>query len=377
MINPIQTSYFETAEPELELAISQLISVLPSKQKIVSLVFFGNIINNSYHTTISSIRNCVAAHFTTLPLISFIPQPTLGVSSYGLEVNSLNTLSESTIDFKKFNSTSYALIDLQWGKSIWVEGLSADCISEQYTYQGLNIFSKLTELLHSEGFEPHQIVRQWNYIGNIVDFENGNQHYQLFNNARTKFYEQDNFVYGFPAATGISISTKCLLVSLIAVKPSSETRIIPIDNTLQIPAYKYSDSVLVDGKTEHLKSSPKFERAKVLISNKQCTIFVSGTAAIRNEKSSHIDNVSLQTIETIANINYLISSGNLKNNGWQVKSEAKLTSIRVYVKNKNDFEIVKLEVEKAWPAIQSIYLEAEVCRPELLVEIEGIAEIQI
>jgi hypothetical protein len=60
-----------------------------------------------------------------------------------------------------------------------------------------------------------------------------------------------------------------------------------------------------------------------------------------------------------------------------VKSEAKLTSIRVYVKNKNDFEIVKLEVEKAWPAIQSIYLEAEVCRPELLVEIEGIAEIQI
>jgi enamine deaminase RidA (YjgF/YER057c/UK114 family) len=134
---------------------------------------------------------------------------------------------------------------------------------------------------------------------------------------------------------------------------------------------------LVDGETEHLKSTPKFERAKVLISNKQCTIFVSGTAAIRNEKSSHIDNVSLQTIETIANINYLISSGNLKNNGWQVKSEAKLTSIRVYVKNKNDFEIVKLEVEKAWPAIQSIYLEAEVCRPELLVEIEGIAEIQI
>ncbi|MCX6308220.1 MAG: hypothetical protein NTY32_05085 [Bacteroidia bacterium] len=35
---------------------------------------------------------------------------------------------------------------------------------------------------------------------------------------------------------------------------------------------------------------------------------------------------------------------------------------------------VKAEVEKVWSGIPILYLQADICRKELLVEIEGIAE---
>ena len=83
----------------------------------------------------------------------------------------------------------------------------------------------------------------------------------------------------------------------------------------------------------------------------------------------------MQTSETIDIINYLISNVNLNANGLRMNNCLKLISIRVYVKNSADYEIIKQRIEVAWPSVKSIYLQAEVCRQELLVEIEGIAEV--
>ena len=103
--------------------------------------------------------------------------------------------------------------------------------------------------------------------------------------------------------------------------------------------------------------------------------FISGTAAIRNENSSLNNNASLQTKETIDTINFLISTENLKKNELFLDQSLQLKSIRVYIKKCIDYEQVKNEIDLAWPGIKAIYLQAEVCRKELLVEIEGIAEI--
>lgn len=377
MNNPFEIIYFQSSEKTLATAVCELLSYIQNQDNIISLSFFGKCSDADYNANILDIRFLVSEHFRKSPLVSFIPQSLIEPSVFGLEITRLKTIENGRIEFKQLDDLPYAIVDLSWGKTMLVDGVQATCVQQGYAEQGDSVFAKINAIFKLEKFEIHNIIRQWNYIGRIVDFENGNQHYQLFNNARSKFYNNSTFTNGYPAATGISMSINCLFVSVIAVKPNSNSKILPIDNSLQIPAYKYSESVLVDGKTDHLKTTPKFERAKLLASANDCIIFVSGTAAIRNESSLDADDVVQQTIDTIANINYLISQDNLAKNGWSVPSKSILSSIRVYLKNKNDFETVQSEVINAWPNIHSIYLEAEVCRPELLVEIEGVAEIEI
>ena len=67
----------------------------------------------------------------------------------------------------------------------------------------------------------------------------------------------------------------------------------------------------------------------------------------------------------------LVSKDNIpaKNNG------SRYDLLRVYVKHSKDIEAVKEYMERHYPTVTKHYLIADVCRPELLVEIEGIAHI--
>ena len=51
----------------------------------------------------------------------------------------------------------------------------------------------------------------------------------------------------------------------------------------------------------------------------------------------------------------------------------KLELLRVYLKHEEDAKIVKEDMDKLCPDVPIVYLYADVCREELLVEIEGIA----
>ncbi len=50
-----------------------------------------------------------------------------------------------------------------------------------------------------------------------------------------------------------------------------------------------------------------------------------------------------------------------------------MVGLRVYIKKKNFLHAVKSEIDKVWPDLPVIYLLADICREELLVEIEGTA----
>jgi len=121
------------------------------------------------------------------------------------------------------------------------------------------------------------------------------------------------------------------------------------------------------------KSTPKFERAKILMHDNSVDCFVSGTAAIRNEHSMCELDAVLQTRQTIENINFLIAEENLLLNNCKKTVDLHLNSIRVYIKYPKDYQAVKTVIDDAWPGLNAIYLLADICRPELLVEIEGTA----
>jgi hypothetical protein len=129
--------------------------------------------------------------------------------------------------------------------------------------------------------------------------------------------------------------------------------------------------VLIDNDANAIKSTPKFERAKLIETDSGVYCFVSGTAAIRGEESVDPSSAKLQTIKTIENIEYLVSKENLVRFGCK-PYELKYAFLHVFIKHAEDYEAVKSVVEERCPQVATIYSIADVCRSELLVEIEGI-----
>ena len=102
------------------------------------------------------------------------------------------------------------------------------------------------------------------------------------------------------------------------------------------------------------------------------TLFISGTASIIGQDTIGIDDIEEQTIVTLDNINKLTDSGRISHLSGEAGSDAgNPILIRVYIKNQEDFTKVKAICEKRYPGVPSVYIEADICRDNLLVEIEA------
>lgn len=233
------------------------------------------------------------------------------------------------------------------------------------------IFATFGSILQSQGFKVENIVRQWNYIEKITHIDNqGRQNYQIFNDARSIFYNNGDWSnIGYPAATGIGTTNGGIIIDFNAVI-SDKTSIHKIDNALQVAAHDYSKQVLL-GESKKL-TTPKFERGKAVCDQTNIIFYISGTAAIRGENSLKDQSGAQQIKATMENIDFLTGSANLINSGVNC---AKLTysNIRVYIKNRSDYQAIKIYLNSNYPKIQALYLLSDVCRDELLVEVEGVA----
>ncbi len=229
-------------------------------------------------------------------------------------------------------------------------------------------FSNLSNILKTFGFPINSIVRQWNYLEDILGFDGEEQRYQEFNNARTGFYEDSFERTGYPAATGIGMNQGGIIIEFIAVQ-SDDYKSVPINNPVQIAAHSYSQDVLA-GEGCVLKTTPKFERARYLELQQKKLIFISGTASIVGEKTVGAGDPAEQTEVTINNIKQLYSKQTLE----QI-STGKLNAIyghaRVYLKDRKDFSVVKRTFKRHFGNLPVVYIVADICRKELLVEIEG------
>ena len=209
-----------------------------------------------------------------------------------------------------------------------------------------------------------------------MDYSGQNQHYQVFNDVRTEFYSKCKFKHGYPAATGIGMACGGIVIDLVAFKSNDTYQVIPVKSPIQYDAHKYTEEVLVAGTIKKAPSSPKFERAKVVQNHSGALVFISGTAAIKGQDSDNISQVDKQSTNTIENINRLIGVKNLQECGVRLSGDINIQYLRVYVKKREMIAEVVAAVEKIIPAnIKTLYLEADICRPELLVEIEGLGNI--
>ena len=332
-------------------------------RNILKISFFGKAqSNDEYLQNIAILRNSVQNFYdANAPLISYIAQET-ATQKLVAEVTFLTDCSATVERHRNFT-----LLKNGECAELITGGIIPDDMSLNTYEQASSIFKGIEKMLQSNGFKPNDIYRQWNYIQGITMLNDGSQNYQEFNDARSIFYNKCEWNNGYPAATGIGADAGGVVVEINAIK--SYDKSFPIDNPLQIAAHNYSQNVL-DGKAIDIlkeKSTPKFERARLLGS----TIFISGTAAIKGEQSIGSHSAVEQTAETMEIMDRLVSQENIptENNG------SHYDLLRVYVKRKEDIEAVKTFMDTHYPAVAKHYLIADVCRPELLVEIEGIAHI--
>lgn len=362
-------SIYTCDEFPFERMCQLLLSKIDIGRNVLKIVFFGAPKNNKeYLSQLDMLHRCTKKHFPDFPpLISYVSQKPL-IGALNAEVTSYET--NETISFT--GGKNYLVIYDGISRELITGGILPPDLSASFLVQSNAVFNQIEDILIRENFKINSIFRQWNYIEHICVCDGENQHYQDFNDSRSRFYAKADWSSGYPAATGIGTEHGGIMVEFIALQEEGLVN-VALDNPLQIAAHKYSQDVLLGAEDPCLKqrSTPKFERARVLGLHDQLIVYISGTAAIRGETSLIADDITEQTHATMQNIDYLISNDNYR--GESISRGYKM--LRIYVKNSSHLEEVRNYMKVNYPEPIKIYICADICRDELLIEVEGIAEI--
>jgi enamine deaminase RidA (YjgF/YER057c/UK114 family) len=349
---------------QLSDCLGQLDQINEGK-KIFKLNFFADTSSdNSYHELQVIINELLSDRFTTPVIKSVIAQPPLTckvlVEAFYYDDSSWNS-------FYIPGQNSIAMLFRREGTEILIGNIQA-ASGKSCRENAEFAFSTFKNLLKSNGFPVNSIVRQWNYVEDILGFDDNKQRYQEFNNVRSDFYADYFDITGYPAATGIGMNRGGVIIEFIAIN-SNIANSVPVDNPSQVPAHDYSGNVLA-GDDFTRKETPKFERARYLELFGNKLLLISGTASIRGEKTVGINDPAEQTRVTIENIKRLYSPLVLSrfsdNNIEPVYGHS-----RVYVKNRKDFSAIKKTFKSYFGDLPVVYIIADICRDDLLVEIEG------
>ncbi len=219
-----------------------------------------------------------------------------------------------------------------------------------------------------------QFLRVWNYIPhileelNVVEIDrNDRELYRQFNAGRYDAWHQfgdcdESNTPNCPAASGVG----CLGSSLIVEALVSQSPVQYVENPRQVPAYRYP--------REYGTKSPYFSRGTLRSDEDGSDFYISGTASIVGSKTVHTNDLYAQIDETFHNIEVLIGADNLKKFEHPGFTLEDISYLRVYVKRAMDLQNIREQIcSILGDEVPVIYVNNAICRPDLLIEIEGFA----
>ncbi|MEC5384196.1 hypothetical protein VVD49_00605 [Uliginosibacterium sp. H3] len=228
-------------------------------------------------------------------------------------------------------------------------------------------YTTLFDVMAAEGFG--HLVRCWNYFADINRHQANQlgtlERYRLFNIGRQAAFEasEHSADVGAPAACALGTQGGPLTVYALAARQAPRC----VENPRQVSAYRYPE--------RYGPKSPSFSRGSVLSDAKGGQVlFVSGTASIVGHESVHLGDVVAQTEESLRNIVTVVAEAN-RGLGRDAFSSHKLC-YKVFVRRPEDALMVADTVHRVLGSegetINMVVLRADVCRAELLVEIEAV-----
>ncbi len=247
--------------------------------------------------------------------------------------------------------------------------------------ESIETFEEMRAEMRRSGFDTSDLLRTWLYQGSITRPEGATQRYKELNRARTDFFSGVRFLQKFvpegkhgavyPASTGIGADGLGIRMAAIAVRTDAEQSsglvTVPLENPEQTPAFDYG--------AVYSPQSPKFSRAMAVSSKNTCHIYVSGTASINDSETQFIGDPAAQTRRTIRNVLDLISGANLERHGLHgfYATLDNLAIARVYIKREADYPLIRSIADEAFRGTPITYTFTDICRDDLLVEVEGLA----
>lgn len=221
-------------------------------------------------------------------------------------------------------------------------------------------YRRIFRLLDSQGL-PH-LWRVWNYLAGINEEVDGLERYRQFNIGR-----QDAFIEfargatgNVPAACAIGLAGGPLSIAFLA----GDQPAVPVENPRQVSAYNYP--------AEYGPRSPTFSRAALAYPPGQEILFISGTASILGHQTVHPGDVAGQCRESMANVAAVVDQANRLCRSAAYALNA--LSYRVYVRQAADFPVIREILTGLLGEIAEIvYVQADICRHDLLLEIEAMA----
>jgi enamine deaminase RidA (YjgF/YER057c/UK114 family) len=211
------------------------------------------------------------------------------------------------------------------------------------------------------------LLRVWNYLPQINLETQGSERYWQFNSGRrSALIGSGRDLKGqVPAACALgSVTDSPLVVYFLASREAP----VAIENPRQLSAYEYP---------AQYGPKPVFSRASVLPDSSGATLFISGTASIVGHRTVHVGDVAAQTHETLTNIEALLDEANRAAQRSRARGRFGLETLayKVYVRNSADLPVVQSRIQAALAAkVPIVYLQADICRPDLLVEIEAVGK---
>ena len=286
-----------------------------------------------------------------LPVASYIGQPpcTPG-QAFELQVYALVPELENTASVTTIPATAECpaarIVDIGGCRHCYATNIAGP--GESFRAQSDAMFARVAQLLARHGVDFQNVFRTWYYLDDIK------RDYSEFNKSRNDFFRQEK-VRLFPASTGIGASLprgkRCAMdVYALLDLPLAQVEVMHTSTLNEAPDY-----------------GSAFSRGMKVCLPEKTVLYISGTASVDESGATvHVGNARRQLERMLLNVQQLLAP-----HGADFTDMVQMIT---YLKSADDFPLYR-DVAAKWGLtnLPNSVVQADVCRPNLLCEMEAIA----
>ncbi len=234
-----------------------------------------------------------------------------------------------------------------------------DAVDADAAVAAQSLYQELIERLKQSDYAYP--LRLWNFMPGINHGKGDQERYRRFCVGRGRALE----------AAGLSDAQMCAATAIGSQRPvmqlvalTGKTPGITVENPRQLSSWHYP--------RQYGPRQPAFARATGLeLDDQRKGLIISGTASVIGHETAHPDDIQAQTLEAASNLDALLANAARLMNRKPLEQFNEHSLARVYVRHADDWPQVEHLLRSRWPRLRLAGLQGDICRSDLLVEIEA------
>ncbi len=235
-------------------------------------------------------------------------------------------------------------------------------VGDDIEQDAFETYREILALLDQRGYPCLQ--RIWNYVPRINEEQRGVERYKRFNVGRARGFEErfgEAAGRHFSAASAVGTIGDTLIVCFAAGREPGTH----LENPRQISAPRYPP--------DYGAKSPCFARGTFAPAGWGRALFLSGTASVVGHETTHRGDPLGQLEEVLTNIDALLDEA-VERSGRGRPDVVRFGLLKTYVRSPEHFPAIRDALARRLdPSTPVIYLKADICRTDLLLEIEAVS----